>query len=221
MKCTSHGIPVRAPVLYSRIVSRLVVVVALAALALSTGCMVANPKEQRAKNEVKLQAEGIEALTPGDAAPTFVAQCHPSGTVEVPDGLVEQRLVLFFYPANMTPNSTRELLQLVKAAEELSSRGIVVGGVSGGSMRDHATFAERFQITIPLLIDEDLSIARAYGCVPEGGELVQRTLVGIEADGAIAFYERGFPLGNPATKIYEWFGIAPPSGEPVAEQDPA
>lgn len=198
-------------VLYCATVSRLATAVLLVGLLAAAGCAIASPQEQREKNEVKLAGEGVDALKPGDQAPPFTSQDHTGNTLQIPSAQGERRCVLFFYPADMTPNSTRELLQLSAVLEELSQQGIDLYGISGGSTAEHARYAQRYGINVPLLDDQDLSVARTYGCVPESGKLVQRTLVGIEADGTIGFFERGFPLGRPAASIYKWFGIEQPA----------
>jgi len=72
---------------------------------------------------------------------------------------------------------------------------VVVFGVNGGSARTHRSFAERQHLPLPLLVDRGLVVARRYGAVLRLGlvKLVKRTVVGIESDGRIVFYQRGTP----------------------------
>lgn len=184
----------------------LIAVLCLGTLLL-TSCMMPNVKEQRAKNEKKLAAEGITALTPGKEAPAFSSTTHLGSEFSIPQDDSEQRIVLFFYPADDTPNTTRQLQQLSKPMPVLEPEGIHVYGISKGSARKHQAYAEKYGIAIPLIADEKLAISTSYGCSLAGGEFLQRTMVGIDRDGTVAFFERGFPMGDPATEIMKWYGL--------------
>lgn len=169
-----------------------------------------------------MATEGIEALTPGNAAPPFSTELVDGSELSIPGDLAGEQVLLFFYPADNTPNSTGDLKQLGKFQAELADAGIKAYGISGGTLGEHRAFADRYGITLPLLADPQLSIARRYGCAPEDAEFVQRTLVGIDADGKIAFFERGFPLYGKAQPILDWFagkaGPAEVTGEEEAEE---
>jgi len=169
--------------------------------------MMPNVKEQRSKNEKKLAAEGITALTPGKAAPAIASTTHLGAEFSIPQVDGERRIVLFFYPADDTPNTTRQLQQLSKPMPVLEPEGIHVYGISKGSARGHQAYAEKYAITVPLIADKDLAISSSYGCALPDGEFVQRTMVGIDRDGTVAFFERGFPVGDPANEIMKWYGL--------------
>lgn len=193
----------------------------LTQLLVSTGCMMANPKEQRAKNELRLIDEGIVALKAGAAAPPFIAAATDGSELVVPPDAGSDRILLFFYPADNMPNTTRELLTLGKIAQELADSNIDVYALARGTQQEHATYAEKFGITIPLLADPDGAMAVAYGCAPVDGTYLQRTFVGINADGVIAFYERGFDPSTKAKQLLEWFGAgAAEVVEPEAQDEP-
>jgi peroxiredoxin len=99
--------------------------------------------------------------------------------------------VLFFYPADFTPNSTKHLRELSKASESLAAVDVQVYGISLGSAEQHSSFAQENGITVPLLVDTG-AVARLYGALAEGGQHPQRTLVGIRPNGTIGFYDRAF-----------------------------
>ena len=169
--------------------------------------MMPNVKEQRSKNEKKLAAEGITALTPGEAAPAIASTTHLGAEFSIAQVDGERRIVLFFYPADDTPNTTRQLQQLSKPMPILEPEGIHVYGISKGSAREHQAYAEKYAITVPLIADKDLAISTSYGCALADGDFVQRTMVGIDRDGTVAFFERGFPVGDPANEIMKWYGL--------------
>ena len=113
--------------------------------------------------------------------------------------------MLFFYPVDDTPNTTRELVRINQIATTLETDGIRIYAVSRGTTQAHAAYAGKYGITIPLLADEDLAISTTYGCALPGGTYAQRTFVGIETDGTIAFFERGFDPTVSEKTIREWF----------------
>jgi len=179
-----------------------------------------NREEQVAKNEARLVEEGITALETGQPAPAFSATAHDGATLDVPptdDG----RVLLYFYPADMTPNTTRELQTLSGMLAELAQSGISVYGLSGGTLDEHRQYAARYGISVPLLNGDGLAVAERYGCAPEGAEFIQRTLVGIERDGTVAFFERGFPLLSSPEPVLEWFAgeDAPVAADASASAD--
>jgi peroxiredoxin Q/BCP len=186
-------------------VYKYLILTALAGLILCSGCMMPDREKQVQKNEERMAAEGMTALARGDSAPAFTTARHDGAEFSIPGDLAGNRVVLFFYPADNTPNTTRDLQALEKFVPELSEAGISVYAVSGGTLAEHQSYADRYHITVPLLVDSDLAIAQSYGCAPEDAEFVQRTLVGINTDGTIAFFERGFPLMGKVQPILDWF----------------
>ena len=80
-------------------------------------------------------------------------------------------------------------------AQRYASSGVMVFGINGGSAESHERFARRHQLTVPLLVDEGLAVARRYDAVLALGpiKLVKRTVVGIDRLGSIVFYQRGIP----------------------------
>jgi peroxiredoxin Q/BCP len=116
----------------------------------------------------------------GDSAPDF--------TLEGTDGpftLSEQRgkrVVLLFYPGDNTPVCTRQFCSYRDHAEDVSSLGAVIVGISAQSVDSHAAFVAKHGLNIPLLADEDGAVAKAYGA--------WRTLAGTRR-GVFAIDEQG------------------------------
>jgi peroxiredoxin Q/BCP len=98
---------------------------------------------------------------------------------------------LFFYPADFTPNSAKQLLEYTKGLPQLEAAGIKLYGVTTGTLDAHREFVQKYGITIPILVDTG-TIARSYGVMLDEGQYPQRTLVGIEPDGTVGFYQRAF-----------------------------
>ncbi len=66
-------------------------------------------------------------------------------------------------------------------------------GVNPASAESHAGYAERLRLNFPLLSDPGLDIARAYGAFRPDGVTIARSVVLIEADGAVVYSQAGAP----------------------------
>jgi peroxiredoxin Q/BCP len=75
------------------------------------------------------------------------------------DGIV----VLFFYPAAMSPGCTKESCHFRDLKGEFTELGALPVGISMDSYERQAQFAQKNGITYPLLADEDGSVAQHYG----------------------------------------------------------
>ena len=105
-------------------------------------------------------------LAPGDPAPDFTLTDSDGGQVSL-SSLRGQRLIIYFYPAAMTPGCTREACDFRDSRKDLSDAGFAVLGISPDSPAKLAKFRERDGLTFPLLSDPDLSVHRAYGAYGE------------------------------------------------------
>jgi peroxiredoxin len=192
--------------LYCRTVRTIITLCALAAVLLLCGCIMPDRKEQVAKNEAKLAEEGYTALTPGDTAPAVDVTATDGTTLltaaEAPGGPV----LLFFVTAPDTPNNAKEVHQLNRAAAELTAAGVTAAVVLPASDSGASEYRAEHCPDLPVVADADLTISIPFGCAIEGVEYLQRTQVGIAADGTIAFFERGFPF-NSAKLVLEGFGL--------------
>jgi peroxiredoxin Q/BCP len=133
-------------------------------------------------------------LTPGDLAPDFTAPTD-TGTFT----LSEQRgktVILFFYPAAMTPGCTKEACDFRDSLSALNAAGYEVVGISKDSPEVLAEFRAQEYLTYALVSDEDLAIQNAYGAWGEKslyGKLIDGTIrstIVVGPDGRVtnAFY---------------------------------
>lgn len=74
-----------------------------------------------------------------------------------------RRLVLFFYPAAMTPGCTTEACDFRDAYQRLVDAGLAVVGVSPDPPERNKRFAEKEGLPFPLLSDPDHRLAVAFG----------------------------------------------------------
>jgi thioredoxin-dependent peroxiredoxin len=100
-------------------------------------------------------------LKEGDKAPVFtVPSTH--GTLSLKD-FKGKRVVLYFYPKDLTPGCTTEACEFESAAASLKRSGAVVLGVSRDSLKRHEAFALKYKLHFPLLSDEDGALCESYG----------------------------------------------------------
>ena len=97
-------------------------------------------------------------------------------------------IVLFFYPAAMTPGCTKEACHFRDLASEFAAVGASRVGISTDAVDKQAKFAEQQKFDYPLLSDSDGVVATQFG-VKRGllGKLspVKRTTFVIDADGTV------------------------------------
>lgn len=127
---------------------------------------------------------------PGDTAPDFTLTDSTGAQVRLSD-YRGQRVVVYFYPAAMTPGCTTQACDFRDSLDALTAQGIVVLGISPDTPEKLATFAERDGITYPLLSDPDKEVLTAWGAFGEKknyGKVVQgviRSTVVVDADGVV------------------------------------
>ena len=158
------------------------------------------------------QAPVYARLQEGSDAPDFTLPAIVPGTAE--NGLINlsdvledgRRVVLYFYPAAMTPGCTTEACDFRDNLARLESQNVAVLGVSKDSLEKLRKFAEHDHLTFPLLSDPDLTVHKLYGAYGEKklyGKVsmgVVRTTFVIDEQGNI---ERIMPKVKPDTNAAE------------------
>jgi peroxiredoxin Q/BCP len=129
-------------------------------------------------------------LSPGDVAPDFDLPTDDGSTVSLAD-LRGRKVIVYFYPAAMTPGCTTQACDFTESLTSLQAAGYEVLGISPDKPAKLAKFRERDALTIPLLADEDRSVMRAYGAFGEKklyGKVVEgviRSTFVIDEDGKV------------------------------------
>ena len=134
-------------------------------------------------------------LAAGDAAPDFTLPTDNGDSLALKD-LRGRKVVLYAYPAAMTPGCTTQACDFRDSLASLQAAGYEVVGISPDVPAKLAKFREHDAITFPLVSDQDKSVLTAYGAFGEK-KMYGKTVTGvirstfvIDEDGAIehAFY---------------------------------
>jgi peroxiredoxin len=139
-------------------------------------------------------------LKVGDKAPNFELCCK---TAEGPKLLklsdnAGKNTVLLFFPMAFTGVCTREMCEISAGLNQYSALNAVVWGISGDNPFAQEAWAQKENITVPLLSDYDHQVARAYGCaydsflpaknLPMGG-VPKRSAFVVDKTGIIRYAE--------------------------------
>jgi thioredoxin-dependent peroxiredoxin len=103
-------------------------------------------------------------LTAGEKAPNFELR-DADGKVWRLSDLRGTRIVLYFYPADDTPGCTAEACDFRDSQQAFLDGNYLVLGVSPQGADSHRAFSEKLSLNFPLLIDEDMGVARSYGAM--------------------------------------------------------
>nr|WP_106781118.1 thioredoxin-dependent thiol peroxidase [Lysinibacillus timonensis] len=74
-----------------------------------------------------------------------------------------KKVVLYFYPKDMTPGCTTEACDFRDHHESFSELNAVILGVSGDTSKQHSKFIEKYGLPFSLLVDEDHQVSEEYG----------------------------------------------------------
>ncbi len=107
-----------------------------------------------------------QRLAPGDEAPGFELSSADGQPVRL-SSLRGQRVIVYFYPAAMTPGCTKEACDFRDNIGTLAASGITVLGISPDEPARLAKFRDRDNLNFPLLSDPGRQVHRAYGAYGE------------------------------------------------------
>src|SRR5687768_3081128 len=102
------------------------------------------------------------ALTAGSKAPDFTVKDQDGKDVKLAD-FKGRKLVLYFYPKDMTPGCTAESCNLRDNYKALLKQGYEVLGVSTDNEKSHQKFIAKEKLPFSLLADTDKSLHNKYG----------------------------------------------------------
>jgi len=107
-----------------------------------------------------------ERLQPGDVAPAFTLPDADGTEVSLSDHK-GRKVIVYFYPAALTPGCTKQACDFTDNLELLAGAGYDVIGVSPDKPEKLAKFREQESLKVKLLADPEKSVTEAYGAYGE------------------------------------------------------
>lgn len=101
-------------------------------------------------------------LKEGDKAPDF-GVVDQNGIVRHLSEFKGKKVILYFYPKDLTPGCTVESCNLRDNYSDLIKKGFEVVGVSADDEKKHNRFIEKYDLPFTLLADVDKKVINAYG----------------------------------------------------------
>jgi peroxiredoxin Q/BCP len=151
-------------------------------------------------------------LSTGDPAPDFTLPTDDGRTVSLSE-LRGRKVIVYFYPAAMTPGCTTQACDYTDSLSSLQAHGYDVLGISPDSPEKLAKFREKDGLTITLLSDSDRSVMNAYGAFGEKmlyGKKVEgvlRSTFVVDEQGAIALAQYNVKATGHVAKLRRDLGI--------------
>jgi peroxiredoxin Q/BCP len=138
-----------------------------------------------------------DRLAPGAPAPDFTLPDADGHQVSL-SALRGKKVIIYFYPAAMTPGCTKEACDFRDSRSDLSGAGFTVLGISPDSPAKLAKFRDKEGLTFPLLSDPSREVLRAYGAYGE------KTMYGKTTTGVI---RSTFVVGEDGKIEHAYYGV--------------
>ncbi len=98
----------------------------------------------------------------GQEVPDFTLPASTGQDISLSD-YRGRKVILYFYPKNMTPACTQEACEFRDAADPIARGNAVVLGISMDSLSSHTKFSKKNSLPFPLLSDEEHSVSELFG----------------------------------------------------------
>jgi thioredoxin-dependent peroxiredoxin len=105
----------------------------------------------------------MKTISEGSKAPDFELPDQDGKPTSLSDLLLKGPVVLFFYPAAMTPGCTKESCHFRDLKSEFEIAGAQRVGISTDAVEKQRKFADTYDFDYPLLSDESGEVAVSYG----------------------------------------------------------
>ena len=106
-------------------------------------------------------------LTTGIEAPHFELPDADMQTFSLTSQQGKKNVVLYFYPKDDTPGCTLEANEFSELEEEFAKFDTIVIGISRDDCLSHASFRDKYGLSVLLLSDPDARVCRKYGVMYE------------------------------------------------------
>lgn len=150
----------------------------------------------------------MSELKEGQKAPAISAK-DQNGNLVTLEQFKGKTVVLYFYPKDNTPGCTAEACDFRDNYAGLTSKGIIVLGVSVDDETSHQKFISKFDLPFTLLADTDQKIVEDYGVWGEKNMYGKkymgtiRTTFIIDTEGNIAHIIKKVDTKNSTAQVLE------------------
>jgi thioredoxin-dependent peroxiredoxin len=132
----------------------------------------------------------------GDIAPDFTAKTNAGHEIHLADFHGKKNVILVLYPGDQTGDCTRQLCAFKDEFPRFQAADTEVFGVNPASADSHQRFVDKVGFPFELIVDDKREIARHYDALMLLGYVVRRTVVAINKEGRVVFYQRGYPTND-------------------------
>jgi len=136
-------------------------------------------------------------LQPGDAAPAFTLPDADGTPVSLADH-AGRKVIVYFYPAALTPGCTKQACDFTDNLESLAQAGYDVIGVSPDKSEKLAEFREQESLKVTLVGDPEKKVLEAYGAFGEK-QLYGKTVTGV--------IRSTFVVGEDGRIEHAWYNV--------------
>jgi thioredoxin-dependent peroxiredoxin len=153
-----------------------------------------------------------DRLAVGDTAPDFTLTNDKGESVSL-SSLRGRKVIVYFYPAAMTPGCTKEACDFTDSLDSLHARGFEVLGISPDKPEKLAKFRERDGLTITLLSDPDKKVLQEYAAYGEklmyGKKVtgVIRSTIAVDAEGKVELAQYNVKATGHVAKLRRDLGV--------------
>lgn len=169
-------------------------------LAVSVALLACNKPEDKPAPAASAAVTAAAPLKEGDAAPDVDMTMQDGSHVKLAS-LKGRPIVVYFYPKDQTPGCTIEAQDFKAHFDELTAAGLTVIGVSTQDAASHQAFIAKEQLPFKLAVDQDQTLAKAFGVpVSASGTHARQTFL-IGKDGVVKKVWREVKPKDHATEV--------------------
>ena len=150
----------------------------------------------------------MSLIEPGRKAPAFTLK-DQKGTAHTLAAYAGRPVVLYFYPKDDTPGCTQETCDFRDRLPKFATSKAAVLGISILDEKSKAKFANKYDVTFPLLADADHAVAEKYGVWQEKSRYgrkymgIVRTTYLIGGDGKVVKRWDNVKVADHVDEVYD------------------
>ena len=129
----------------------------------------------------------------GEMAPDFTLKGATGDGVTLSDFRGKERVLLVFYPRDMTSGCTDQLSAIRNEFEAFRAAETQPFGVNDDPAESHKRFIDELELPFDLLVDQGLKVADSYDALRAEGDRISRTVFVVGKNGKIIFRQAGAP----------------------------